>query len=955
MKKAAVLVCFLLLSGTLALHAQQQLFVITGSVIDSASKEALTGARVQIIKSDNTIIGGGLANKVGVFYARITAPGTYTVSISSLGYLPYKRSLTVSADTTKIGTIRLISSAVKTSDIVVTEKADRMVIKGDTAEYNAKAFKTDKNAAAEDLIRKMPGIEVDPNGTVKAQGEQVRRVLVDGKPFFGEDPTAALRNLPSEVIDRVQVMDQMSDQAQFTRFDDGDRTKTLNIITRPDRRNGQFGKLYAGIGSNTDSLATRFTAGGNVNFFNGNRRISLIVMSNNINQQNFSIQDILGVLGSNNQANQMMRMVGGAGNAGAMMRMGGGGRNFGGGGGGMSNVGSFLVGQSDGITAAHALGVNYTDTWSKQTNVNGSYFVNFTDNENLQLINRQTFVSDGVTLRNEDNSSRVKNMNHRLNFRIEHSLDSSNSLIFTPRLTLQSNDRFSASQNSTTSESGTVFNTSDTRFDYENLGYSFEGDLLWRHRFVTEGRTLSTNFRVSANNNSGDGLNNATNSYFGIRSITDSLRQDIPMENNGVVLSANLNYTEPIHDKGQLQLSYNVSWNISQSDKQVMDYNVSSNEYDQLNNLLSNKSSSGYITHRPGVSYRLAMGQGSNFNIGADVQIADLSVEQQYPVPFELKRQFINVLPNASLQMRFGMTSNLRFNYRGFTNQPGIRQLQNVIDNTDPIRLSIGNPDLKQENTHFFSANYGTFNVQTANAFFVVVSARLTNDKIANSSLFALRDTTIEGAILGAGQQLTKPVNLNGFVNANSFVVYSFPFEPISGLRLNTSVTGGVTYSRDVSIINGATNIANTYGLTPALSLSSNISENLDFTVAGRTSYNIAENSLQSDLNNNYFIHTLNCRLNWIFWEGFLLNADFNYLAYSGLTGDLNRSIPLLSLGIGKRFMDGNGEIKLSVFDALNQNTSISRNVTSGYIEDLQTVVLRRYALLTFTYNLRAF
>jgi hypothetical protein len=281
---------------------QRAAFTLRGVTLDSASREPLVGVRVRLLKSggDTALVAGAVTGAGGVFWLKNVPQGAYTLVVERLAYTPFRKPITVSsasADTMRLGVLRLQSSAVKTQEIEVSERAARVEVKGDTLEYNAKAFKTDKNAAAEDLIRKLPGIEVE-NGTVKAQGENVRRVLVDGKPFFGDDPTAVLKNLPAEIIDRIQVSDQMSDQAQFTRFDDGDRTKTLNIVTRADKRNGQFGKLYGGYGSNTDRFESRYTAGGNVNFFNGDRRISLIGMGNNINQQNFSVQDILGVLGS---------------------------------------------------------------------------------------------------------------------------------------------------------------------------------------------------------------------------------------------------------------------------------------------------------------------------------------------------------------------------------------------------------------------------------------------------------------------------------------------------------------------------------------------------------------------------------------------------------------------------------------------------------------------------------
>lgn len=941
---------------------------VSSNVVDSETRSAVTGARVQLLRKDSSIITGTIADKNGFFTLRGVPAGEHTLLLQSVGFAPKYSKVTVPAaligkmDTLRLPPQRMTSNAVKTGEVEVSTTALRAEVRGDTTEFNAKAFKSDKNAAAEDVIRKMPGVEVDANGTVKTQGENVRRVLVDGKPFFGDDPTAALRNLPAEIIDRVQVIDQMSDQASFTRFDDGDRTKTLNIITNPNKRNGQFGKVYAGYGSNTDAFESRYTAGGNINFFNGDRRISLLGMSNNINQQNFAIQDILGLLGGGN--NNMARMMGSPAAA-AAMRSGGGAQMFrGGGGGGSGSPGDFLVPQSDGITQSHGLGLNYSDSWGKNVTATGSYFVNLTDNAAQQSLQRQYFLA-GVPPQTSTQATQsgTQNMNHRVNMRIEATLDSSNSLVFTPRLTLQTNNRLTYTDRATFIEtlgSKSLLNTTDADNTSKNFGYSLGGDILWRHKFPLEGRTLSINISPSYNRNQGSQVNNSTNGNISFLSPSELLfttvRQETPIFGNTISLGGNVSYTEPLGDKGSLQASYNLNWSNSESDRSVFDFNTSTSEYSTRNVLLSNKFTSSYMTHRPGVSYRYAFATGANFSVGVDYQAAFLGVAQQYPSEFNASNSFMNVLPSANFTMRFGRTGNFRFNYRTSTNAPSISQLQTVLNNSDPLRLSIGNSDLKQEYTHSFSANYGMFDIATANSMFFAIGVNFTDSKIVNSTTIATRDTLILPEVrLGAGGQLTRPKNENGYWNARAFGTYSFPWEVWQGAKLNINLGAGFTYTRDISLINDQRNDVDNYSITPSLTLSSNISENLDFTVSGRSAMTIARNSLQSSLDNTFFVHNIYARLNWIFWEGFLLTSDFTYISNNGLASGFNQSIPLLSVGLGKRFMEDKLEIKLSVFDVLNQNTAISQSVTGSYIETSQTAVLRRYGLLTVTYNLRTF
>lgn len=991
--------CFVVLSLLLhaqLLHAQEHTAFVNGTVIDSSTKNPLPGVVVSIRNTEGKMTSGAVSDSRGRFLLRNVPVGNHTLLFRMIGYDTLRAVLRVrnEDDTLHLGTIHITQGSILAKDVVIEAQAIRMEVKGDTVEYNASQFKTDKNAAAEDMLKKMPGIDIQ-NGQVKAQGEQVKRVLVDGKPFFGDDPTTTLKNLPSEVIDRVQVFDQMSDQAQFTRFDDGERNKTLNIVTRADRRNGQFGKLYAGYGSED-----RYTAGGNINYFGGERKISLIGLSNNINQQNFSIQDILGAMGGGGgmmgrMMGNSMRLFGTGGNR-------GGGRTYGGG-----DVSNFLVQQNDGITASHGLGINYTDSWGKVFSLTGSYFVNRTNNDAIQQTNRESYLSEGQTQYTSTGSDNgTINLNHRINLRADYSIDSMSSILLSPRFTWQSNDKTNGTSVRNTL-GDTLQNTSLNNNTNNSNAYNIGSDLLYRLRFVTEGRTFSASLNTNVRNNSGTQNTSADNYFYANSLLRDSslVLQQTPNTGKQLSYGANLSYTEPLAKSHLLQISYNFSNTHSESDKQAYAQDSVSKQMTVLLPRLSNVSTSDYTTHRPGLNYRFTLetakdtvtpqqqsavtmmmfgttrppggGPGGGgmggmggvgawvFNLGVDYQIARLAVDQSFPLAFNSARSFYNILPSLSVTTRPSMVSNLRFNYRTSTNQPSIQQLQNILDNSNPLQLSVGNPGLEQEFTHNLSANFGSFNIQSASGFFTMVNLSLTRNKIINSTFLATRDTVLQlpeqGSVrLGSGAQLSRYENRNGYMNGNYFIVYSFPWEPAKGLKLNLNTNANVSYTRDISLINDIENVGNTWVATPSLGLSSNISENTDFTLSGSSAFNTVRNSVRSELNQTYFTHTVRTSATFIlrdssssFWDGWLCTGDFSYIVTSGLASGYNQSVPLLNFGIGKRLFDGNGEIKLSVFDALNQNNSITRNVGSGYIEDVQTNVLRRYLLLSFTYNLR--
>ena len=348
---------------------------LSGKVIDGVANIPMIGANVLVKTVTDSLLIGTVTGADGRF--EIARPNIPTIKLE-ITFIGYK---TISIEhqirqSLVLGDLILLEDTKVLGEVIIEGQVPVGEIKGDTTSFNASAFKTQENAQAEDLIRKMPGITMQ-GGQIQAQGEQVQRILVDGREFFGNDPNIALRNLPADAIDRVEVLDQRSDQNRLTGFDDGTYTKTINIILREDRKNGQFGRVYAGYG--TDD---RYSAGGSVNFFKGDQRISVLGLFNNTNQQNFSNQDLAGVTANT---------TGGGGGRGG--RPGGGGGGFGGGG---NN--NFFIGNSGGIVNTNSVGLNYSDKWGKKVNFSGSYFFNNSTNSLLQNTNRETVVNEKTIL-----------------------------------------------------------------------------------------------------------------------------------------------------------------------------------------------------------------------------------------------------------------------------------------------------------------------------------------------------------------------------------------------------------------------------------------------------------------------------------------------------------------------------------------------------------------------------
>ncbi len=937
-----VLVSILFFSSVLA-----QTTRLEGTIVEKTKNKPLSGARVSLIyQADTSISYVAATDSSGHFQLTNPKTGMYRLQVFFLGYETVKRSVTIGTTSADLGKIALAEQAIPMQGVNIEELSPRATQKHDTTEYSAQAFKVNKDANVEDLVTKMPGVTVE-NGTVTAQGENVQQVLVDGKQFFGNDPTVTLRNMPAEIIDKIQVFDKMSDQAQFTGFDDGRSVKTMNIVTRQDRRQGQFGRFNGGYG--TDD---RYIASGNINNFSGNMRLSLLGLSNNVNQQNFSQQDLLGVMNTSGGGGPRGNFRGPGGGM-----PGGGGRRPGGVGGGQFGGGAssnFLVGQSSGTSVVHSLGTNYSDSLAQNLYATGSYFFNLTNNQNPQSLNRQYILTgDSSSYYNEQSGAERKNYNHRLNLRMEYAIDTSNSIIVTPQISFQDNTSTTSVNGTNSVSESQIISQTLSNSETHTTGYSSENHLVYRHKFPTIGRTVSVDLGFSGNNKESDGNLTSLNRYYltgGVR--TDSSNQKSNTVTNGTTFAPSLAYTEPIGSLMQLQVNYNPSFTRTTSDKTTHELNTT-NTADSIVTALSNSYENKYTTHSTGLSLRYRK-DAFNMSIGASYQVADLQNNQSFPYTAILSKTFYSVLPNVMINYEGSQRQSWRLFYRASTTSPSISQLQNVVDNSNALFLSSGNPDLKQSYSHTLMTRLSLSSAENTNTTMLFVTFGMVKDYIGNSTFVAQQDTTLPNNVfINQGTQFSMPVNLEGNWNARTFLTYGFP---IDFFKSNLNLLAGVSYNRTPGLINGTENISNGYAFNPGFVLGSNISENLDFTLSYNSNFNKTTNSSQANLDNSYFSHSAALRCTWTIWSGVVFRTDLNNTLYSGLSTGLNQELWLWNMSIGKKlFANDQGEITLSVSDLLNQNKSISRTVTETYIEDSETQPLKRFFLLTFTYNLRQF
>jgi hypothetical protein len=918
---------------------------ISGTITDQQAKSPLTRASVQLRSLSDSTIHNTLTDSSGRFTFSNLRRDSFLLSFSFVGYNPVVRKISLDSTDISINVAAVPSSSSQLETVVISTSISPVSQKGDTLQMNASQYKVNPDASGEDLVKKMPGITVE-NGQVKANGENVQKVTIDGRDLFGDDATAALRNLPAEVIDKIQVFDRLSDQAQFTGFDDGSASKAINIVTKANMRNGQFGRVFAGYG--TDG---RYSAGGNATILKENRRISLVGNFNNVNQQNFSQQDLLGVTSTNQRGGA------GGGNNNRSQRggQGGGGNNNrgqGGGGGGFGSNSNFLVGQQNGINRTNAFGINYSDQFGKKVTLTGSYFFNSTNNATSEISNTEYFSGGNLF---DTTRSGSRNINHRFNLRFEYRFDSSNQIIITPNLSWQDNrsDRLVSSRNTFPAGNTVQEALSQNATNSNRTGNNLNNSILYRHSFAKRGRTFSINLNTSYNQRTGASYTNTfqrSEYYAGGFSDTTSNRFS-DQSSDGLQLSANLVYTEPLGLNSQLQFNYNPSRSKSNSDQATFQLDPSSGKYTTFLNTFSNRFQNTTDAQNGGISYRYG-NRDRQIAFGVNYQHTNLNSDRQFPIVASVDKSFNNLLPNAMIRYKISTRSSFRLMYRANVIQPSVTQLQDVLDPTNAPSYSIGNPDLNQQYTHFGSTQYTYTNTGKGMLLVGNIFFQTANDYISNATFNSGRDTIVNGAKIPGGYTLSKPVNLDGYVSLRSFVTFAIPLKFI---KSNFNLNGGVSFSKLPGINNYVLNETHNTTYNAGAVIASNVSQYVDFTVSYTGNFSHVTNQVQPVSNPDYSQHTVSVQLNLLSKKGFFFQNDLNYQYYAGLEVS-DPSYVLWNMSAGKKlFKSQNGEIKVSVFDLLRQNQSISRNVTDYGVQDVTNQVLQRYFMLTFTYNLRNF
>lgn len=904
MRLFVLLFSFLLL---LAFKAEAQDYSISGDVIDSTAQKPLHFANVTLHNQKDSLVRATVTDEKGHFLLEKVRNGAYHINVSFVGFKTFRKDIIIQGKPIKIEQVVLAEDPTNLDSVSVIGEAEAVVLKTDTVEFNASAYKTTDEASLEDLLKKLPGLEVE-DGKVKTQGKDITKIIVDGKPFFEGSPETALKNIPADMVKKVQVIDEKSEEAEFTGHDDGVRTKVINVVTKPEKRRGYFGRSAL-----TYSHPDRYNLSGNLNFLRGKDRFSFTGGYNNLGSS------------SGGGAEQVFISSGG-----------------------VTIPYQISTGNgSGGISENKSFSTYYYSEISKKLEVTLSYRYSDSQTESSRDISRQFIqASDEGRIYNEKSENFSSRNSHRGSIKIVYKPSKKDFITISQSLSTNSNNRSSQLEGITLLNDELLNSTENLNFSESNTD-AWSNSLSWRHKFEKKGRTFSLQTSNSVSNGSGIDTVRSTN-IFTSGDIENQIFDQISDPNSTSRRhSATLSYTEPLAEKSSLRLSYTGSLSINDQQRLLLDFNESDDAYTDLDPQrssdykLTNTSHSFYA----GVGFKL-----KEFNISANARYNNqiINNEQVYPNVIDTKNSFPGVLPSLTVRKssKDGKQSSLTF--RRSMQTPSAQQLQDVVDNTNPLFIRQGNPNLNAGFSNSISIGHSEFNEKKKSFIQISASLSFTNNSVVNSTIVGNGDNSPEGIVLPIGARLTTPVNLDGGMSSSVSAQIS---KPLKEGKLQFSTRGSVRYSKNPQILNGINQVAHSTNYGVSFGLNSNFSEKLDMSLSTAPNYSIVNNSNREQADRKFFGMSNSFRSTWKFIEGFSMTTTLTNRVQGSVEGIAGTSQWLWNMSLSKKLLKKKLDFRISATDILRQNALINRNVTSEYIQNSETNVLRQIVRFSLSYK----
>jgi hypothetical protein len=899
---------------------------VTGKLVSAKTNEPIAyAAAVLVWANDSTKRTGALTSFEGEFIFNAVKDGNYQLKLSALGYQTIALKVEIHGASIGLGTLKMEENAISLKEVNVTGQQSSVKIKKDTIEYNATAFKTQPNAAVEELLKKLPGVEIDRDGNILVQGQKVNRLTVDGKDFFGTDPKTATKNLPADAIAKVQIVDSKTLEAKATGIDDGQREKVLNLTIKEDKKNGWFGNANV-AGGTTEKYNSYLSA----NHFDKNLQFAVLGMSNNVNSSSFGYDDLNSFSGGN-ISNIFAPPAGG---------------NF------SINVnnGKTTIGGSGvfdnnaiGEVTTHSGGLNFSNTWGKTSTLalSGSYFTYFSKGNGNRFSNIQD-ISQGDVLRTAEVSNRISdNQAHRFNLKAEYHPDSLTDVILRPNVILNYSTNNNLREFNSAFDATGKTNDGNQYLRQKNVTPSLFGEFSVLRRLRNNKGSFSLRLNGTQNTYGSDWINRSLiNTYENGILKPNTIDQQTEQENTSKTYTLNVNYVRPIFNKqwnGNIAYVYNRG--VVDAAQLTYDYNPTTGRYENVVPLFSNV----LVNHNHLQAARLGLIYSRTawtYNFGFALQETGLNAEvfgSDGVNTAAINQRYYNILPRMAINYKSKTNQTIQLNYNSNVNLPSISDLQPVQNNTNLLYQRIGNPLLEARKSHRVSINFNTFspdNNRYWNGYFLY---NLSFDDIGNEVNYV------------NGIQIVKPVNVDGNYYINTGTYFGMPSK-IKGLRMGYGINFYAAKSK--GFISDEKNITNRYNFGPNMNFSYDIEDKLNMGIYLGVGYSKVNNSLPTAIDNKYFSFNNNANISYEILKNFRIDAQLDHIGTAGRTGGFNNNAFLLNAGVSQYLMQRRLTVALKGFDMLKQNTNIDRLVNSSRIEDIRYNNITRYFYLSLNYKI---
>ena len=909
MKSGKCLLKLLMILFSPMAFAQQSGVNVTGSVVEQGSDTPIEQATVRLLNvKDSAMVRGVVSARNGSFTLKNVKKGSYLLHVTFIGYDPLYQPLQITGkkNPVNVGKLELSDGAIELGEAVVIGKAPEVTVRNDTVEYNADSYKVTEGSVLEDLLKKMPGVEVDSEGKITVNGKEVKKVMVDGKEFFSDDPKVASKNLPAKMIDKLQVLDKKSDMAQMTGFDDGEEETVINLTVKPGMKQGWFGNAYGGYGSKD-----RYEGNAMVNRFVNNDQITFMGGANNTNNMGFS-----------DLASTMFSGMGG-----------GGGRRGG-------------FGAGSGITSSGNAGLNFSKEFKPdKLTLGGNTRYSHSDNDARSKSDRQNILpGDSSSYDNSEAMSRTKSDNFGVDFRLEWKPDTMTQLIFRPSFSLSHsmNDNFSDA--TTLDNERDTVNTNKSSNYSESNGYNLNASIDFSRKLNNKGRVFSATLSGGNSDSYSDGMNRSDIVYF---NQTDALKNSIidqrsRYDNKGFNYRAYVSWVEPIGHNNFIQATYSISQRKQEALKNVYNqdadgiYNVLDSAYSQSyrNNFISQRASLSFKSQRAKFNYTIGLNLDPSYSSSENF-VGDTTLSK-------ITRKVVNLSPMAQFNYMFDKRTNLRIMYNGRTSQPSMTQLQPVADISDPTNITIGNPDLNPRYTNNVFIRFQQFTPEKQRAFMIMANGSyIINDIVSYTSYN--QET---------GVKTTTYKNVNGNYSGNVRMMLN---TPLKNKKFSINSMTMASFANSNGYINEEKNTNRNLILSERGGIDFR-SSYLDLGVNGNIRYNATSNSLQKENNQNTFNYGAGGYTTIYLPLNFKIESDVNWSTNSGYGDGFKQNEVLWNASASKSFLKNNqGTLRFKIYDILQQRSNISRSVTASYIQDSEYNTLGSYFMVHFIYRFSIF